>query len=98
MSGRPLMFLNRVLAKNGASKSLPFRSRPRLEWLEDRLVPSLLNDGDIVVTNFVSTFGVDRYSVIAVNPSSGTQTVVSNSAYFSTASDITEAPSSWGYG
>src|SRR5690348_8665723 len=97
------MRLTRAFPKhieNKGSRRLPGL---RLEWLEDRLDPSyLIPNGDIVVTNFPTTFSVDNNAIVAVNPGTGAQTTISGSALFSKPNDITEAPStwpsSWGYG
>src|SRR5262249_38330863 len=70
--------------------------RPLLEWLEDRLVPSI-PDGTILVATAPSPFASsDQFSfptgIIGVDPSTGAQFPVSTGGLFSLPAYIAQGP------
>jgi hypothetical protein len=67
-----------------------------LEWLEDRLVPSVA-DGSILVATGPSSFSTQDQSsfpagIVAVDPSTGAQSVLTQGGFFSVPTYIWEAP------
>jgi hypothetical protein len=76
-----------------AKRRLTHRSSPalRLENLEDRLVPSIA-DGSIILLDNPSTPSGPPTALVAVNPSTGAQSIVSQGQLFATPVNLREAP------